>query len=71
MQEMGEKGARAAGTPFVSFFTPEEIIQLAVDAGFKNNLTVSTKDMEKRYFANRTDGLQPAGGEVFLISGID
>ncbi len=70
MQEMGEKGARAAGTPFVSFFTREEIIQLAVEAGFKNNNTVSTKDMEKLYFANRSDGLQPAGGEVFLVSEI-
>ncbi|MGN6645170.1 MAG: class I SAM-dependent methyltransferase [Cytophaga sp.] len=70
MQEMGEKGARAAGTPFVSFFTPEEIIQLAVDAGFKNNTTISTKDMQNRYFADRTDGLQPAGGEVFLVSEI-
>jgi methyltransferase (TIGR00027 family) len=70
MQEMGEKGARAAGTPFVSFFTPEEMIQLAVNAGFKNNNTISTKDMEKLYFANRTDGLVPAGGEVFLVSEI-
>ena len=29
MQEIAEKGAREAGTPFVSFFTPDEILTLA------------------------------------------
>ena len=29
--EMAEKGARASGTPFISFFTPDEIVALARD----------------------------------------
>lgn len=68
MQEMAEKGAREAGTPFGSFFTPNEILTLARDAGFKEAKTISTKDMEQYYFTNRTDNLLPASGEVFLLA---
>src|SRR6185312_12802094 len=46
LQQIAEKGAREAGTPFVSFFTPNEILALAHDAGFKEATTLSTKDME-------------------------
>lgn len=68
LMEMSIKGASAAGTPFVSFFTPEEILQLGKEAGFKDVGSVSTKDMESMYFAGRTDGLVPATGEVFLLA---
>jgi len=68
MQEIAEKGARASGTPFVSFFAPNEILALADEAGFKEAKTVSTKDMEQYYFANRTDDFLPASGEVFLLA---
>jgi methyltransferase (TIGR00027 family) len=39
--QMAEKGARASGTPFISFFTPEEIVKLAREAGFKEVQHVS------------------------------
>ncbi|MFC6100444.1 class I SAM-dependent methyltransferase [Olivibacter domesticus] len=68
MQEMAEKGAREAGTPFGSFFAPNEILTLARDAGFKEVKTISTKDMVQYYFTNRTDNLLPASGEVFLLA---
>lgn len=68
MQEIAEKGARAAGTPMVSFFTPDDILTLASGAGFKEAKTISTKDMEQYYFTNRTDNLLPASGEVFLLA---
>lgn len=61
--------ARAAGTPFVSFFTPEEIVALAQEAGFAWARHVSTDDLTQRYFAGRSDGLQPAAGEPFLLAG--
>jgi hypothetical protein len=32
--QMAENGARAAGTPFISFYTPDEMLALARDAGF-------------------------------------
>lgn len=68
MQEIAEKGARTAGTPFVSFFTPDEILALARETGFKEAKTISTKDLEQLYFAGRTDHLLPASGEVFLLA---
>jgi methyltransferase (TIGR00027 family) len=68
MQEIAEKGARAAGTPFVSFFAPNEISALGRETGFKETKTISTKDMEQLYFANRIDNLLPASGEVFLLA---
>jgi len=68
MQEMAEKGAEAAGTPFVSFFAPAEIISLAHEAGLQDVHIQSTKDMEQRYFSGRADQLLPASGEVFLLA---
>jgi hypothetical protein len=70
LMEMSIKGARAAGTPFVSFFTTEEILSLARGAGLKGATTVSTKDMEALYFKGRADDLLPASGEVFLLATI-
>lgn len=68
LMEMSLKGAAASGTPMKSFFSPDEVLQLARDAGFKEAKTISTKDMEQMYFANRTDNLLPASGEVFLVA---
>lgn len=68
LQQIAEKGAMAAGTPFISFFTPEEIHSLAHEAGFKKIEIVSSKDITRRYFAGRTDHLSPASGEVFLVA---
>jgi methyltransferase (TIGR00027 family) len=57
--EMAEKGARASGTPFVSFFMPDEMLTLAREAGFINAEHVSAATLTTRYFAGRTDGLRP------------
>ncbi|WP_250517470.1 class I SAM-dependent methyltransferase [Caballeronia sp. INDeC2] len=67
--EMAEKGARASGTPFISFFMPADIQALARDAGFKDARHVSAADLTQRYFANRTDGLRPpSNAEELLIA---
>jgi methyltransferase (TIGR00027 family) len=66
VQKIAEEGARKAGTPFVSFFTPDEILELANEAGFNEAKIISTKDMD--YFTNRTDSLLPASGELFLLA---
>lgn len=60
--------AAAAGTPFISFFRPAEILELAQEAGFRKAKVVSRDDLVKRYFAGRTDGLIPATGEEFLVA---
>lgn len=68
LQAIAEKGARESGTPFISFFAPNEILDLAHSAGLKDAETISTKDMEQLYFKDRTDGLLPASGELFLLA---
>ncbi|MCL1666856.1 class I SAM-dependent methyltransferase [Elizabethkingia ursingii] len=70
MQEMANKGAQQAGTPFISFFSPEEIIAIAKESGLNNTTFISTQDMRDLYFKNRIDGLSPASGEVFLLARI-
>jgi methyltransferase (TIGR00027 family) len=57
--ERAAAGARANGTPFISFFMPEEIMNLAREAGFREVEHVSAAMLTDRYFANRTDGLRP------------
>jgi methyltransferase (TIGR00027 family) len=52
-------GARASGTPFLSFFTPDEMLALARDAGFHAAEHISADALTARYFAGRTDGLRP------------
>ncbi len=67
--EMAEKGARASGTPFISFFTPSEMLALARENGFRDAQHISADDLTRRYFANRTDGLRPpANAEELLIA---
>jgi methyltransferase (TIGR00027 family) len=57
--ERAAAGAQAAGTPFISFFMPEEILGLARDAGFSAVRHVSAAALAQRYFAGRSDGLRP------------
>jgi O-methyltransferase involved in polyketide biosynthesis len=67
--EMAAKGARASGTPFVSFFTPTEIVALARETGFREAQHVSASDLTQRYFAGRTDGLRPPkNAEELLVA---
>ena len=65
---MSENGARSSGTPFISFFAPEEFLGLARAAGFADLRHVSGHDMNDRYFAGRPDGLRMSTGEDFLIA---
>jgi methyltransferase (TIGR00027 family) len=57
--EFALKGSRASGTPFISFFTPEEMLNLARDAGFNCVQHVSAAMLAEGYFSGRTDGLRP------------
>ncbi len=67
--EMAAKGARASGTPFISFFTPEQMLALARDAGFRDARHVSAADLAERYFKDRPDGLRPPfNAEELLIA---
>jgi len=66
--EMSARGAAAAGTPFVSFFTPDEMTELALRSGFRRAEHVSSSTVADRYFAGRTDGLRPSTGEDILVA---
>jgi methyltransferase (TIGR00027 family) len=65
--QMAEKGARASGTPFISFFTPAEMLTLAREAGFKDVQHVSAAILTQRYFAGRTDGFRPPNNAEELL----
>ena len=67
--ERAAEGARASGTPFISFFTPPEMLTLARDAGFNEAHHVSSALLAQRYFAGRTDGLRPpSNAEELLVA---
>ncbi len=65
---MAENGARASGTPFLSFFAPEEMVSLAREVGFADARHVSSAALNERYFAGRADGLRMSTGEDLLVA---
>jgi methyltransferase (TIGR00027 family) len=65
--ERAAQGARANGTPFISFFTPTEMLTLARAAGFREVQHVSAAELAQRYFADRTDGLRPPNNSEELL----
>ena len=66
--EMAANGARASGAPFISFFTPEQMLALAREAGFEKAEHVSSATLNSRYFAGRADGLRMSTGEDLLVA---
>ncbi len=66
--EMAARGARAAGTPFVSLLAPADLIALARAAGFAHVEHISAAALAERYFAGRPDGLRPSSGEELLVA---
>lgn len=48
-------------------FSPEEIVTLANQAGFKKTLYVSAEVLYQHYFSKRSDDLRAGNAEAFLI----
>jgi methyltransferase (TIGR00027 family) len=63
-----DAAARAAGTPFISYYAPDEILAMARDAGFATAQHVTAGDYTARYFADRADGLRPFTTEELLVA---
>ncbi|MFB7497557.1 class I SAM-dependent methyltransferase [Streptomyces sp. NPDC056161] len=63
-----ERRAASSGTPFITFFTPEDLVALAREAGFSQARHVPAAELAARYFAGRTDGLRPSSGEELLVA---
>ncbi len=67
--ERAAEGAKASGTPWLSFFTPAEMLSMAREAGFKTAEHVSAQALGERYFTGRSDGLRPpVNSEEFLVA---
>jgi methyltransferase (TIGR00027 family) len=65
--EQAARGAAAAGTPFISFFAPAEMLELARAAGFRHVEHVAAAALAERYFANCSDGLRPPNNTEELL----
>jgi len=68
MHRATNAAARASGTPFISYYAPDEILAMARDAGFSSARHVSAADYAQRYFADRTDDLRPFTTEELLVA---
>lgn len=68
LRRASREGSRRAGTPFLGFYTPDQIMGRARQAGFTAVEHVSVADLTGRYFAGRADGLRPNSGEEALIA---
>lgn len=62
------KRAKEAGTPFLSLFTPPDILAMAKKAGFSKSQYVSGEDLYQLYFAQRDDGLRAGIAEAFVVA---
>jgi methyltransferase (TIGR00027 family) len=66
--EISQRGAAASGTPFLSFFAPDEMLALAREAGFRKVRHESSADQNARYLAGRSDGLRSSTGEDLVVA---
>lgn len=57
-----------AGTPFVTAFGPDELLELARESGFAEVQHVSSADLTELYFRGRSDGLRPLGSEQLMVA---
>jgi methyltransferase (TIGR00027 family) len=66
--QIAAEGAQSAGTPWISFYRPDEILALAHQAGFREASHVTAKEVADRYFEGRIQGLRSSSGEDFLLA---
>ncbi len=66
--EAAARGARASGTPWVSFYSPDEIVTLARETGFDDARSIATDELADRYLAGRHDALRASSGEGILLA---
>lgn len=61
---------KQAGTPFISFYDPKKVSEMALDCGFSKAEIYGVEYMRLKYFQNRSDNLCPGSGEYFLVAHI-
>jgi methyltransferase (TIGR00027 family) len=67
-RDLSAAGAAAAGTPFLSYYRPDEIVALAHSVGFREARVLGAAEVNARYFDERSDGLSVTGAEEFLLA---
>ena len=65
--EFAINGARNSGTPFISLYSPDEMVALARSCGLGDVRYVRQSELA-RYFAGRADGLRPSTGEPLIVA---
>jgi methyltransferase (TIGR00027 family) len=55
---------------YISFFTPDEMLALAREAGLRKVAHVSAANLADLYFSGRTDGLRPSSIEHLMVARI-
>jgi O-methyltransferase involved in polyketide biosynthesis len=60
--------AAESGTPWVSFFAPDEMLTLARECGFSEAFHVSGHELIERYFPGRGSGPNALNAEEFLVA---
>jgi O-methyltransferase involved in polyketide biosynthesis len=60
--------AEEGGTPFLSLFAPEEVLEMAREAGLKAARCEPAESLFNRYLARRGDELKMGEAEAFLVA---
>jgi len=68
LRALTEERAAARGFPWISFYSPDQFVSLAVGAGFDDVRHVPPTEINERYFTTRRDGLRFASGEHLLTA---
>ena len=62
------EGAARSGTPFISFYSPSQMLAMAREAGFRDARHVSGVELRDRYLSGRADRLRSSSGEDLLVA---
>jgi methyltransferase (TIGR00027 family) len=63
-----EQAASGSGTPFISHYSPGEMVDMCSAAGFSSVRHISPDELTERYFAGRADGLRPPSAEHLVVA---
>ena len=66
--EGAARGAQASGTPWISFYAPDEMVELARQAGFADARSITTAEVAEPYLRGRADSSAASSGEALLLA---
>jgi hypothetical protein len=66
--EVAARGAEASGTPWLSFYSSDEMVAAARAAGFDEAKAVPTVEVVRDRFGDRADNVDMSHGEWILVA---